>query len=217
MAVSHSVLLLSLSHLSLLFLLIARMDLLLVLVISCIRARMGQPLLLSLLQGHSIFSKAILSSMCFVSLDFFYLLNLSSHRSITSAQNFGELRPFVNVTKVPRPQIFAEKFKNHVMWVGQNRSVVFTMLGSVQACHLVEPTTLGQHICKAITIVPYGEAWRKFEVFMGDFYGKGQMRGPFDYGCLLTLSGRREGYSSPGTSSSLSIDLFLHLLLVLFA
>jgi hypothetical protein len=97
------------------------------------------------------------------------------------------------------------------MWSGQNRSVIFTMLGSVQACHLIEPTTFGQHLCKAITIVPFGEAWRKFQVFMGDLYGQGQMRGPFDYGCLLTLSGRREGYSS-GTPSSLClfIKFFSH-------
>ena len=120
---------------------------------------------------------------------------------------FGMLWPFFENTSAtatatlataPRPRIYAEKFKNHVMWSGQNRSVIFTMLGSVQGCHLVEPTTLGQHVCKAITIVPYGEAWRKFQVFMGGLYGQGQMRGPFDYGCLLTLSGRREGYSSAG-------------------
>jgi hypothetical protein len=111
--------------------------------------------------------------MYFVSLAFFYLLILSPHRSIARAQNFVELRPFVNVMKIPRSRIYTEKFKNHVMW-----SVIFTMLGSVQGCHLVEPTALGQHICKAITIIPYGEAWRKFEVFMGELYGQGQMR-PF--------------------------------------
>lgn len=84
------------------------------------------------------------------------------------------------------------------MWQGQNRSVIFTMLGSVQSCRLVEPTTFGQHLCKAITIIPFGEAWRKFQLFLGNLYAKGQMRGPFEYGCLLTLSGRREGYSTPG-------------------
>ena len=81
------------------------------------------------------------------------------HRSIMSALKFNELRPFVNITTVPHPRIYAEKFKNHVMWSGQNHSVIFTMLGSVQGCHLVEPTSLGQHVCKAITIVPYGKAW----------------------------------------------------------
>jgi hypothetical protein len=30
------------------------------------------------------------------------------------------------------------------------------------------------------------------------------MRGPFDYGCLLTLSGRHEGYTSPGVCCSFS-------------
>jgi len=126
------------------------------------------------------------------------LFHTAPYRSINNALQFGELRPFVNVTAVPRSRIYAEKFKNHVMWSGQNRSVIFTMLGSVQGCHVIEPTTIGQHVCRAITIVPYGEAWHKFQVFMGELYGHGQMRGPFEYGCLLTLSGRREGYSTPG-------------------
>lgn len=95
------------------------------------------------------------------------------------------------------------------MWSGQNRSVIFTMLGSVQACHIIEPTTIGQQVCKAITIVPYGEAWRKFQEFMGNLYGHGQMRGPFDYGCLLTLSGRREGYATPGVLLPFSLLLLL--------
>ncbi len=120
------------------------------------------------------------------------------HRSISSALKFKELCPFVNVTTVPRQQIYAEKFKHHVMWQGQNRSVLFTMLGSVQCCNLVESTTIGQHACKAIAIIPYGEAWRKFQVFLGELYGQGQMRGPFEYGCLLTLSSRRQGYFLEG-------------------
>jgi hypothetical protein len=131
-------------------------------------------------------------------------LILLIYRSIYNALQFRELRPFVNVMAVPRSRIYAEKFKNHVMWSGQNRSVIFTMLGSVQGCHIVEPTTIGQHVCRAITIIPYGEAWRKFQIFMGDLYGHGQMRGPFEYGCLLTLSGRREGYTSPGVCCSFS-------------
>lgn len=109
---------------------------------------------------------------------------------------FKELRPFVNVTAAPRQQIYTERFKHHVMWKGLNHSVLFTMLGSVQYCNLVEPTVVGPHACKALTIIPYGEAWRSFQVFLGELYGQGQMRGPFEYGCLLTLSGRREGYSS---------------------
>ena len=130
---------------------------------------------------------------------------LTLYSSIKSALQFGELQPFVNVMAVPRSQIYAERFKNHVMWSGQNHSVIFTMLGSVQGCHIINPTAIGQHICKAITIVPYGEAWHKFQLFMGDLYGHDQMRGPFEYGCLLTLSGRREGYSSPGMLPSLSV------------
>lgn len=128
-----------------------------------------------------------------------FLAILSYHfpcrRSISCALQFKELLPFVNVTAVPCQRIYAEKFKHHVMWQGQNRSILFTMLGSVQACHLVQPTTIGQHVCKSITVIPYGNAWRKFLEFLGQLYSQGQMCGPFDYGCLLTLSGRRKGYS----------------------
>lgn len=128
------------------------------------------------------------------------MLDSSMNRSILSAMWFKELRPFVNVSAAPRERIYAERFKHHVMWQGLNRSVLFTMLGSVQTCNLVEPTSFGQYVCKAITIIPYGEAWRTFQVFLGGLYGQGQMRGPFEYGCLLTLSSRHEGYSSGGKS-----------------
>lgn len=141
-----------------------------------------------------------------------FIISLLPYRSINHALKFEELRPFINVTYaagILRSRIYAEKFKNHVMWSGQNRSVIFTMLGSVQSCHIIEPTNLGQHIFKAITIVPYGEAWRKFQIFMGDLYGHGQMRGPFDYGCLLTLSGQCEGYSTQGMSPSLIVRSIL--------
>jgi len=120
------------------------------------------------------------------------------YRSIKSAVRFKELRPFVNVTAAPRERIYAERFKHHVMWQGQNRSVLFTMVGSVQSCNIIQPASIGQHVCKTITIVPYGKSWRKFLLFLGELYGQGQMRGPFEYGCLLTLSSRREGYSSGG-------------------
>jgi len=109
---------------------------------------------------------------------------------------FKELQPFVNVSAVLRKQVYAEKFRHHVMWQGRNRSVIFMMLGSIQSCNIVEPTSIGQYVCRAITIIPYGDAWRSFQIFLGQLYGEGQMRGPFEYGCLLTLSSRREGYSS---------------------
>ena len=137
------------------------------------------------------------------------LLTLLLCRSIFSTIRFKELRPFLNVTAAPHDRIYTEKFKHHVMWQGQNRSVIFTMLGSVQGCHLIELTTISQHICKAITIIPYGEAWRRFQVFLGELYGQGQMRGPFDYGCLLTFSGRREGYSTVGKCLSSFVQVFL--------
>ena len=122
-------------------------------------------------------------------------------RSIDNARRFTELRPFVNVSAVTRSQISADAFRNHVLWQNSARSVIFTMIGIVQSCHVVTPTTLGQHLCKAITIVPYGHAWRKFLLFLGQLYGEGEMKGPYEYGCLLTLLGRRSGWSTAGASS----------------
>src|SRR6266545_721686 len=98
----------------------------------------------------------------------------------------------------------AIRFKHHVMWQGQNQSVLFTMLGSVQSWNIVQPIPIGQHVYKAITVIPYGKAWRKFHVFLGKLYGEGQMCRPFEYGCLLTLSSRCEGYSSGGMHVRLS-------------
>jgi len=128
------------------------------------------------------------------------VLNSSMNRLILSAMQFKELWPFVNVSATPHEWIYAKRFKHHVMWQGLNCSVLFTMLGSVQTCNLVKPTSFGQYIGKAITIIPYGEAWRTFQVFLSGLYGQGQMRGPFEYGCLLTLSSRHEGYSLGGKS-----------------
>ena len=70
-------------------------------------------------------------------------------RFIDNARRFTELRPFVNVTAVTRSQISADAFRNHVLWQNSARSVIFTMIGAVQSCNLVTPTTLGQHLCKA--------------------------------------------------------------------
>jgi hypothetical protein len=92
------------------------------------------------------------------------------------------------MSAVLRKQVYAEKFRHHVMWQGWNRSVIFMMLGAVQSCNIIEPTSIGQYVCRAITIIPYGDAWRSFQIFLGQLYGEGQMRGPFEYGCLLTLS-----------------------------
>ena len=173
-----------------------------------ILVKMDPPLLLSSSRMHLVFWERRLQSAFTKSFALACLLTPHLCRSIFSAIRFKELRPFVNVTTTSRNRIYAEKFKHHVMWQGQNHSVIFTMLGSVQACHLIQPTTIGQHICKAITIIPYGEAWRRFQVLLGELYGQGQMRGPFDYGCLLTLSGRREGYSS-GKCLSSFLPVFL--------
>ena len=70
-----------------------------------------------------------------------------------------ELRPFVNVTAVTQSQISVKAFRNHVLWQDSTHSVIFMMIGTIQSCNLVTLTTLGQHLCKTIMIVPYGHAW----------------------------------------------------------
>ena len=43
--------------------------------------------------------------------------------------------------------------------------------------------------------------------FLGQLYSEGEMKGPYNYGCLLTLSGRRSGWSTAGVSS---VSTFFH-------
>ena len=76
-----------------------------------------------------------------------------------------ELCPFVNVIAVTRPQVSADAFRNHIMWKNSACNVILMMIRTVQSCNLVNLTTLGQHLCKAITIVPYGQAWQIFLLF----------------------------------------------------
>jgi len=88
------------------------------------------------------------------------------------------------------------------------------MVGAVQSCNLIVPTSMGSFNCKTIKIIPHGESWRKFLLFMGDLYGKGSMRGPFEYGCLLTLSSCQSGWSLSGRLGvSLSFWFADHVLL----
>jgi hypothetical protein len=73
------------------------------------------------------------------------------------------------------------------------------MLGSVHASNVIQPLQLKNYKIKSLTVIPFGESWRKFERFLGGLYGAGgEMLGPFDYGCLLKLTSCREGGYSGG-------------------
>lgn len=72
------------------------------------------------------------------------------------------------------------------------------MLGSVHASNIIQPVQLKNYKMKSLTVIPFGESWRKFEIFLGNLYGTGEMQGPFDYGCLLRLTSRREGAFGSG-------------------
>lgn len=60
---------------------------------------------------------------------------------------------------------------------------------------------------RALTVVPLGVAWEKFRVMLAGLYGSGEMLGPYEYGCLLRLTSRREG--AFGGLSRLSVALSL--------
>jgi hypothetical protein len=70
------------------------------------------------------------------------------------------------------------------------------MLGAVTSCNIINSTTIGNHRYRAVTIIPFGPSFAGFSNFLGKKYACDDMFGPFDYGCLLTFSSRREGLSS---------------------
>lgn len=87
-----------------------------------------------------------------------------------------------------------DNFRHDVLWNGSTKPVVFSMLGSVQSSNVIQPLQLKNYKIKSLTVIPFGESWRKFENFLGGLYGAdSEMLGPFDYGCLLKLTSRREG------------------------
>lgn len=89
--------------------------------------------------------------------------------------------------------VSVDNFRHDVLWESSKKPVVFTMLASVHSCNLIQPLQLKNYKIKALTVVPYGESWNQFAELLGGLFGSGEMQGPFEYGCLLRLTSRREG------------------------
>lgn len=70
------------------------------------------------------------------------------------------------------------------------------MLGAVTSCNIINSTTIGNHRYRAITIIPYAPSFFGFTSFLGKKFACTDMFGPFDFGCLMTFTSRREGLSS---------------------
>jgi hypothetical protein len=60
----------------------------------------------------------------------------------------------------------------------------------------------GPYKIRALTIIPSATSFDSFRKFLWKQYGTPEVYGPFDYGCLLTFSSRREGLTSSCRSSA---------------
>jgi len=114
-------------------------------------------------------------------------------RNINSAVSLKRLQPFANIDALAVSDISIDNFWHDILWEGSNKPVVFSMLSSIHASNFIHPLQFKNYKIKGLTVVPYGDSWHGFEVFLGRLYGPGEMQGPFEYGCLLKLTSRREG------------------------
>ncbi|KAF8800471.1 hypothetical protein BYT27DRAFT_7313649 [Phlegmacium glaucopus] len=122
------------------------------------------------------------------------------NRNLDSAVSFKQFQPFASVDAIAVSDVSVDNFRHDVLWEGSHKPVVFSMLSSVHASNIIQPLQLKNYKIKGLTVVPYGDSWHGFEAFLGGLYGPGEMQGPFEYGCLLKLTSRREG-GYGGTSS----------------
>jgi hypothetical protein len=88
-----------------------------------------------------------------------------------------------------------------MVWPGSKQNAIFTMLGAVTSCNIINSTTIGNHRYRAVTIIPHAPSFAGFTSFLGRKYGCDEMFGPFEFGCQLTFSSRREGLSSACSST----------------
>lgn len=115
--------------------------------------------------------------------------------SLDAAASFEICTPFVNPAKISPDDLSVGDYK-HLIWPSSKQNAIFAMLGAVTSCNVINSTTIGSHRYRAVTIIPYGPSFAGFSSFLEKKYACRDMFGPFDYGCLLTFSSRREGLSS---------------------
>jgi hypothetical protein len=115
------------------------------------------------------------------------------YRCLKSAVSFKQLQPFANISSLTVGDVSIDNFCHEVLWESSKKPVVFSMLASVHSCNIMQPLQLKNYKIKALTVVPYGDSWHRFGMLLSGLYGPGEMQGPFEYGCLLKLTSRREG------------------------
>lgn len=126
----------------------------------------------------------------------FYLSSFDScFRSLMASVQFASLYPFVNPSKISPDGLAISDYKN-VMWPDTKENAVCMMLGAVHSCNIIHPTAAGANRIRALTIIPSTPAYHDFQHFLWKKYSTSVLYGPFDYGCLLTFTSRREGLTS---------------------
>ena len=131
--------------------------------------------------------------------------NVVFYSSLNAAAEFEQCIPFVNPANISPDKLLVGDYK-HLIWSGSRQNAIFTMLGAVTSCNIINSTTIGNNRYRAITIIPYAPSFAGFTSFLGEKYECSDMFGPFDFGCLLTFSSRREGLSSTCLSAFFSIE-----------
>ena len=117
--------------------------------------------------------------------------------------DFKSLPPFVNPSTFPSEDLTISDYKN-VVWPGSKHNAVCMMFGAVYSCDIIHYAMAGPNKICAITIIPSATAFDSFRQFLGKQYNADVIYGPFDYGCLLTFTSRREGLTSSCWSSNLA-------------
>ena len=124
-------------------------------------------------------------------------------RSLMASLDFVSLPPFVNPSTFPSGDLTISDYKN-VVWPISKHNAVCMMFGAVYSCDVIHYAMAGPNKIRAITIIPSATAFDSFRQFLGKQYAADVIYGPFDYGCLLTFTSRREGLTSSCWSSNLA-------------
>ncbi|KAF8803154.1 hypothetical protein BYT27DRAFT_7260466 [Phlegmacium glaucopus] len=120
--------------------------------------------------------------------------------SLMASVQFDSLYPFVNPSKFSPDGLAISDYKN-ITWPGSKENAVCVMIGAVNSCNIIHPMTAGANRIRALTIIPSIPAYHNFQHFLWKKYSTSILYGPFDCGCLLTFTSRREGLMSSYGSS----------------
>lgn len=116
---------------------------------------------------------------------------------------FKSLPPFVNPSTFPPGDLSISDYRN-VIWPGSKENAVCMMFGAVYSCNIIHYAMAGTNKIRALTIIPSATAFDSFRQFLQKQYAVTDLYGPFDYGCLLSFTSRREGLTSSCWSSALT-------------